>query len=59
MARYLDSSYVGDPGNETIGFRGMFSLCILGSLYNLAVDPSLGRISDRQGREGLFSGLCR
>ena len=31
MARCLDSSYVGDPGRETIGLRGMFSLCILGS----------------------------
>ncbi len=31
MARCLDSSYVGDPGRETIGVRGMFSLGILGS----------------------------
>ena len=31
MARCLDSSYVGDPGRGTIGLRGMFFLCILGS----------------------------
>ena len=29
-ARYLDKSYVGDPGRDTIGRRGMFSLCTLG-----------------------------
>ena len=31
MARCLDSSYVGDPGRETIIglISGMFSLCIL------------------------------
>ena len=29
--RYFDRLYVGDPGRETIGRRGIFSLCILGS----------------------------
>ena len=31
MPRYLDNSYVGDPGRETIGLKGMFSLCTLGN----------------------------
>ena len=30
IARYLDNSYVGDLGKETIGLRGIFSFCILG-----------------------------
>ncbi len=29
-ARYFDKPYVGDPGNETIGRSGTFSLCTFG-----------------------------
>ena len=31
----LDSWYVGDPQNETIGRIGMFGLCSFGSPYSL------------------------
>ena len=29
--RYLANSYVGDPGRDTMGLKGMLSLCIFGS----------------------------
>ena len=35
VVKYLDSWYVGDPQNETIG-RGMFGLCSVGSPYSLS-----------------------
>ena len=31
VVKYLDSWYVGDPQNETIGRIGMFGLCSFGS----------------------------
>ena len=31
-AMYFESSYVGEPGKETLGRSGMFGLWILGSL---------------------------
>ena len=31
LVRYFESSYVGEPGRETMGSSGMFGLWILGS----------------------------
>ena len=35
VVKYLDSCYVGDPQNKTIGCIGMFGLCSFGSPHSL------------------------
>ena len=44
VVKYLDSWYVGDPQNETIGRIGMFGLCSFGSPYSLG-DCGTGHLS--------------
>ena len=34
VVKYLESSYVGDPQNETMGHMGMLGLCSFGSPYS-------------------------
>ena len=34
VVKYLESSYVGDPQNETMGRIGMLGLCSFGSPYS-------------------------
>ena len=37
VVKYLESSYVGDPQNETMGRIGMLGLCSFSSLYSFSV----------------------